>query len=165
VACCTPSTCATEEHDPDLGHADARTVETTAYQVADLVMGRDALGGDHRRRLRQSLGRLQGAIVTVRTVEADDELAAERMIEGWVPLIGEVWAARTRLDLAEPRRQAGSKRTQNLKIEPRAALRDDLLSGPAADLHAQRRCALQRSPVGARVGVHGGMGAVAPAIV
>lgn len=108
---------ATGEHGPDLGHADARTVETTAYQLADLVMGRDALGGDHRRRLRQSLGRLQGAIVTVRTVEADDELAAERMIEGWVPLIGEVWAARTRLDLAEPRDWGALKGTTSLRVE------------------------------------------------
>ena len=108
---------ATGEHDPDLGHADARTVETTAYQLADLVMGRDALGGDPRRRLRQSLARLQGAIVTVRTVEADDELAAERMIEGWVPLIGEVWAATTRLDLTKPREWGALKGTTSLRVE------------------------------------------------
>jgi hypothetical protein len=108
---------AAEEHDPDLGHADSRTVETTAYQLADLVMGRDALGGDHRRRLRQSLARLQGAIVTVRSVEADDALAAERMIEGWVPLIGEVWAATTRLDLTEAREWGALKGTTSLRVE------------------------------------------------
>ncbi len=108
---------ATGEHDPDLDRVSSRTVETTQYQLADLVMGRDALGGDHRRRLRQSLARLQGAIVTVRAVEADDELAAERMIEGWVPLIGEVWAATTRLDLTKPREWGALKGTTSLRVE------------------------------------------------
>lgn len=92
-----------------------RTVETTGYQLADRVWGDD--GGKSYRLLLRSLARLRSAEVTVQVVEADPELAAERVVTGYVPLTGEMWLATTRLDLHTPREWGALKGTSSLKIE------------------------------------------------
>ncbi len=106
---------ATGEHDPDIGHVDNRTVRTTGYQLAERVFAADS--GEHYRLLRASLRRLGGTTITVRTVEADDTLAAERLAEGYVPLIGEMWFATTRLDLRTPRQWGALKGATSLQVE------------------------------------------------
>jgi hypothetical protein len=92
-----------------------RTVKTTGYQLADRVFGQD--GGNRYRRLLRSLARLRVAEVTVQIVEADPELAAERVVTGYVPLTGEMWLATTRLDLRTPREWGALKGTSTLKVE------------------------------------------------
>lgn len=106
---------ATGEQDSDLDRASARTVETTGYQLAERVFAGDS--GEHYRLLRASLWRLGGTTITVRTVEADDALAAKRLLEGYVPLIGEMWFATTRLDLRTPRQWGALKGATSLKVE------------------------------------------------
>lgn len=101
--------------DPELDRASVRTVETTGYQLADMVYGND--GGENYRLLRTSLIRLRAAQVCVRLVERDDELAAQRVVEGYVSLIGEVWLATTQLDLRRPREWGALKGSTSLKVE------------------------------------------------
>ncbi len=103
------------EHDPDLDRASTRTVETTGYQLAERVFAADS--GEHYRMLREALRRLGGTTITIRTIEADDELAAQRLVEGYVPLIGEMWLATTRLDLRTPRQWGALKGSTSLKVE------------------------------------------------
>jgi hypothetical protein len=100
---------------PELRDMAVRTVETSGYQLSDRVFGQD--GGNRYRRLLRSLARLRVAEVTVRVVESDPELAAERVITGYVPLTGEMWLATTRLDLRTPREWGALKGTSSLKIE------------------------------------------------
>ncbi len=99
----------------DLERIGARTVETTGYQLADRVWAED--GGHQYRLLLRSLARLRVTEVTVRLVEADPELAAERVVTGYVPLTGEMWLATTRLDLRTPREWGALKGTTTLKVE------------------------------------------------
>jgi hypothetical protein len=101
--------------DLTLSSADTRTVGTTGYQLADKVYGND--GGENYRLLRDSLIRLRAAEVCVRLVEHDDELAAQRVVEGYVPLVGEVWLATTQLDLRRPREWGALKGSTSLKAE------------------------------------------------
>jgi len=68
--------------DPTLANADTRTVQTTGYQLADMVYGED--GGKNYRLLRGSLIRLSGTTVVVHVVEQDPELAAQRVTDGYV---------------------------------------------------------------------------------
>jgi len=101
--------------DPSLADADTRTVQTTGYQLADAVWSDD--GGERYGALRASLRRLQGTTITVRTVEADSELAAVEVVEGWVVLLGDVWTATTRLDLTTPRQWGELKGSSSLRVE------------------------------------------------
>ncbi len=103
------------EADLDLGHPDARTVETTGYQVADMVWGHDS--GEHYRLLRASLARLASVRATVQIVEADPELAAEIVRTGYVPLLGEMWFATTRLNLQSPREWGALHGSTSLRVE------------------------------------------------
>jgi hypothetical protein len=103
------------EHDPDLGHIANRTVETTGYQLADMVYGAD--GGENYRLLRASLIRLRSAEVCVRLVERDDELATQRVVEGYVSLVGDIWLATSQLDLCKPRQWGALKGSTSLKAE------------------------------------------------
>lgn len=105
----------TGEHDPDLDYVQNRTVETTGYQLAERVFAADS--GEHYRLVRASLRRLGGTTITVRTIEADDEITAQRLVEGYVPLIGEMWLATTRLDLRTPRQWGALKGSTTLKVE------------------------------------------------
>ena len=106
---------ATDERDPDLDYIHSRTVETTGYQLAERVFAADS--GEYYRLLRASLRRLSGTTITVRTIEAEDEIAAHRLVEGYVPLIGEMWLATTRLDLHTPRQWGALKGSTSLKVE------------------------------------------------
>jgi hypothetical protein len=90
-----------EQHDAPPTEDQRMTVRTTGYQLADRVWGDD--GGKSYRLLLRSLARLRSAEVTVQVVEADPELAAERVVTGYVPLTGEMWLATMRLDLRTPR--------------------------------------------------------------
>jgi hypothetical protein len=101
--------------DPMLGHIDTRTVHTTGYQLAERVYGDD--GGKNYRLLRRSLIRLRGATVVVHIVERDPELAAERITDGYVALLGDLWLARTRLELHTPREWGALKGTTSLRAE------------------------------------------------
>ncbi len=101
--------------DPTLGHIETRTVHTTGYQLAERVYGDD--GGKNYRLLRRSLIRLRGATVVVHIVERDPELAAERITDGYVALLGDLWLARTRLELHTPREWGALKGTSSLRAE------------------------------------------------
>ncbi|MHB1567826.1 MAG: hypothetical protein ACYCXW_19165 [Solirubrobacteraceae bacterium] len=101
--------------DLTLSSADTRTVETTGYQLADMVYGDD--GGENYRLLRDSLIRLRSAEVCVRLVERDDELAAQRVTAGYVSLVGELWLATIQLDLRRPREWGALKGSSSLKVE------------------------------------------------
>ena len=101
--------------DLTLANADTRTVETTGYQLADMVYGDD--GGENYRLLRDSLIRLRAAEVCVQLVERDDDLAAQRVVAGYVSLVGEVWLATTQLDLRRPREWGALKGSTSLKVE------------------------------------------------
>ena len=149
------------ESDPDLGHRDTRTVETTGYQIADRVWGDD--GGKSYRLLVRSLVRLRLADVTVRVIERDPALDIETLHEGWVSLIGDMWFATTRLDLKTPQQWGRAEGVDD------AEGRDRPLAGSAG----RRRpvhVAGPRSAQGARAGAGGagvgrlgGMGPVAGA--
>jgi len=41
--------------------------------------------------------------------QASTKIAAQRLVEGYVPLIGEMWLATTRLDLRTPRQWSALK--------------------------------------------------------
>jgi hypothetical protein len=102
-------------HDPELQRIDTRTVDTTGYQLAERVFSSE--GGDQWRSLRRSLARLRTAEATIRVVEVDPDLAAQRVIEGYVPLTGEMWIATTRLDLNAPKEWGALKGTASLRVE------------------------------------------------
>jgi hypothetical protein len=101
--------------DPDLDRASTRTVETTGYQLAEMVYSVE--GGIQWQRLRASMVRLAGRHVCVQVIERDPELAAQRIREGYVPLIGEIWLATTRLNLRTPRQWGALKGSTSLKVE------------------------------------------------
>lgn len=101
--------------DPDLDRASTRTVETTGYQLAEMVFRED--GGHEYAKLRRSFMRLRGAAILLQAIEADPELAAEYVIEGAVGLIGDVWLATTRLNLRKPRQWGALKGSTSLKVE------------------------------------------------
>jgi hypothetical protein len=103
------------QHDGPPAEDQRITVDTTGYQLADRVWGDD--GGKSYRLLLRSLARLRAAEITVQVVEADPELAAERVMTGYVRLTGEMWLATTRLDLRTPREWGALKGTSSLKIE------------------------------------------------
>jgi len=102
--------------DPTLANADTRTVETTAYQLAERVFARGE-GGNRWARLREALMRLRSATVLVQTVERDPEIAAQMVRSGAVALIGDVWLATLRLDLTTPREWGALKGSTTLKVE------------------------------------------------
>jgi hypothetical protein len=106
---------AAPQDDPTLANADTRTVETTGYQLADMVFGED--GGHEYAKLRRSFMRLRGATVIVQHVEPDPELAMQHVREGLVGLIGEIWLATTRLKLRQPRQWGALKGSTSLKVE------------------------------------------------
>lgn len=101
--------------DATLANADTRTVETTGYQLAEMVYSKE--GGLQWQRLRASMVRLAGRRVCVQVIERDPELAAEQIREGYVPLIGEIWLATTRLNLRSPRQWGALKGSTSLKVE------------------------------------------------
>jgi len=101
--------------DPELDRASARTVETTGYQLADMVYGED--GGKNYRLLWRALIRLSGTTVVVHLVESNPELAARRVATGYVAMIGDIWEARTELNLRTPRQWGALKGSASLKIE------------------------------------------------
>jgi len=101
--------------DPTLDRRSTRTVRTTGYQLAERVYGAD--GGKNYRLLRRSLVRLRGATVVIHIVEQDPELAAERITDGYVALLGDLWLARTRLELHTPREWGALKGTSSLRAE------------------------------------------------
>lgn len=106
---------ASDDADADLGHVETRTVETTGYQLADMVYGED--GGKNYRLLTRSLGRLATTRLLVQLVERDRELAAQRVTSGSVALIGDIWMATVRLDLRTPREWGALKGSTSLKVE------------------------------------------------
>ena len=103
------------DDDPTLANADTRTVETTGYQLADMIYGED--GGKNYRLLRRSLIRLSGTTVVVHIVDQDPDLAAQRVTDGYVTLVGDIWLARIRLDLHTPRQWGALKGSTSLKVE------------------------------------------------
>lgn len=105
----------TPASDLTLANADTRTVETTGYQLADMIYGED--GGKNYRLLRRSLIRLSGTTVVVHIVERDPDLAAQRVTDGYVALVGDIWLARIRLDLHTPRQWGALKGSTSLKVE------------------------------------------------
>ncbi len=104
-----------ELEDLTLGHPDVRTVETTGYQLAEMVWAAD--GGDKYLRLRAALVRLAATRACVRVVERDPDLAAQLVQEGYVSLVGDIWLATTRLDLCTPRQWGALKGSTSLKVE------------------------------------------------
>ena len=105
----------TELQDPTLGHPDLRTVETTGYQLAEMVWAAD--GGDKYLKLRAALVRLAATRACVQVVERDPEVAAQFVREGYVSMIGDIWLATTRLNLRTPRQWGALKGSTSLKIE------------------------------------------------
>lgn len=106
---------ATGEREPDLGHRDARMVETTGYQLAERVWADD--GGQKYRRLLLSLGRLASARVLMQTVEPDLDLAALRVHAANLTLIGDVVMETTRLNPGTPREWGALKGSTSLRVE------------------------------------------------
>lgn len=88
---------------------------TTGYQLADMVHGED--GRKNYRLLRRSLIRLSGTTVVVHIVDHDPDLAVQRVTDGYVALVGDVWLARIRLDLHTPREWGALKGSTSLKVE------------------------------------------------
>jgi hypothetical protein len=103
------------QDDLTLANADTRTVETTGYQLADMVFGED--GGHEYAKLRRSFMRLRAATIVVQDVEPDLELAMQHVREGLVGLIGDVWLATTRLKLRKPHEWGALKGSTSLKVE------------------------------------------------
>lgn len=101
--------------DPELQRIDTRTVETTGYQLADMVWAAD--GGDKYLKLRAALVRLAATRACVQVVERDPELAAQFVREGYVSLVGDIWMATTRLNLRSPRQWGALKGSTSLKVE------------------------------------------------
>ncbi len=106
---------ATGAGDPDLGHADTRTVATTGYQLAERVWADD--GGWPYRRLLISLGRLASARVLMQTVEQDLDVAALRVHAANLTLLGDLVMETTRLDLRSPREWGAMKGSTSLRVE------------------------------------------------
>jgi hypothetical protein len=106
---------AAPEDDLTLDRASSRTVATTGYQLAERVSADD--GGEAYRLLRTSLVRLADVRACVRVVERDRDVAVQLVREGYVPLVGEIWLATTRLDLRMPSEWGGLKATTSLKVE------------------------------------------------
>lgn len=101
--------------DPTLANEDTRTVETTGYQLAEMVFAQD--GGNRYMRLRRSLVRLAETRACVQIVERDRELAAQHVREGYVSLVGDIWLATTRLNLRTPREWGALKGSSSLRVE------------------------------------------------
>ncbi len=101
--------------DPELQRIDTRTVETTGYQLAEMVWAAD--GGDKYLKLRAALVRLAATRACVQVVERDPELAAQFVREGYVALVGDIWLATTRLNLRTPRQWGALKGSSSLKVE------------------------------------------------
>ena len=99
--------------DLTLDRASTRTVQTTGYQLADMVYGED--GGKNYRLLWRSMIRLSGTTVVVHAIEQDPDLAARRVTTGYVALIGDIWEARTELNLRTPRQWGSLKGSASLK--------------------------------------------------
>ncbi len=101
--------------DPTLDSAALRTVTTTGYQLADMVLADD--GGQTYRKLERSLGRLAGTTVIVDRVDADPELVAQRVTRGLVRLLGDVWIATDELGLRTPTQWGALKGSMSLRVE------------------------------------------------
>jgi hypothetical protein len=101
--------------DLTLANEDTRTVETTGYQLADMVFAQD--GGNRYLRLRRSLVRLAETRACVQVIERDRELAVQQVREGYVSLVGDIWLATTRLNLSTPRQWGSLKGSTSLKVE------------------------------------------------
>lgn len=101
--------------DPELQRIDTRTVKTTGYQLAEMVWAAD--GGDKYIKLRAALVRLAATRACVQIIEADPELAAQFVREGYVSLVGDIWLATTRLNLHTPREWGALKGSTSLKVE------------------------------------------------
>ena len=101
--------------DLTLANEDTRTVETTGYQLAEMVWATD--GGDKYLKLRAALVRLAETRACVQTVDRDPELAAQFVREGYVSLVGDLWLATTRLNLSTPRQWGSLKGSASLKVE------------------------------------------------
>jgi hypothetical protein len=101
--------------DPELQRIDTRTVETTCYQLAEMVWSAD--GGDKYLKLRAALVRLAATRACVQVVERDPDLAAQFVREGYVSLVGDIWLATTRLNLLTPRQWGALKGSTSLKVE------------------------------------------------
>jgi hypothetical protein len=102
--------------DPTLDRATLRTVLTSGYELADMVLADD--GGTSYRRIARSLGRLSTARVVVQLAPIHDpELAMQHVVSGSSPLIGELWLATTRLDLRTPQEWGALKGTSSLRVE------------------------------------------------
>jgi hypothetical protein len=100
---------------PELRDLAVRSVETTGYQLAEMVFADD--GGQKYRRLLRSLGRLSSARVLLQLVERDPELAAQRVTSASINLLGELWLATARLDLRTPRQWGALKGSTSLRVE------------------------------------------------
>lgn len=105
----------TSAADPTLQRVDTRTVETTGYQLAEMVWAAD--GGDKYLKLRAALVRLAATRACVQVVERDPELAAQFVQEGYVSLVGDIWLATTRLNLRTPRQWGALKGSTSLRVE------------------------------------------------
>lgn len=101
--------------DPELQRIDTRTVETTGYQLAEMVWAAD--GGDKYLKLRAALVRLAATRACVQVVERDPDLAAQLVREGYVSLVGDIWLATTRLNLRTPRQWGALKGSTSLRVE------------------------------------------------
>jgi hypothetical protein len=101
--------------DPELQRIDTRTVETTGYQLAEMVWAAD--GGDKYLKLRAALVRLAATRACVQVVERDPDFAAQLVREGYVSLVGDIWLATTRLNLRTPREWGALKGSTSLKVE------------------------------------------------
>lgn len=104
-----------EQHPEPFAEREQAVVETTGYQLAERVWGVD--GGEPYRLLRTSLVRLADVRACIRVVEQDPELAAQLVREGYVPLVGEIWLATTRLSLTTPSEWGALKATTSLKVD------------------------------------------------
>lgn len=101
--------------DPELQRIDTRTVETTGYQLAEMVWAAD--GGDKYLKLRAALVRLAATRACVQLVERDPQVAAQLVREGYVSLVGDIWLATTRLNLHTPREWGALKGSSSLRVE------------------------------------------------
>lgn len=99
----------------DLEHPRERTVQTTGYQLLDAVWGQR--GGSQWLRLRGAITRLADTRICVRVIERDPDLAVQQIRDGYLPLLGEVWLASTRLDLCSPSEWGALKATTSLRAE------------------------------------------------
>ncbi len=101
--------------DPSLANADTRTVHTTGYQLADMVLGDDS--GHSYRRLSASMLRLATTRACVHVVEPDPELALRHIRTGYVALLGDIWDATLELQLRTPREWGALSGHTSLRVE------------------------------------------------